>query len=384
MKCPSCGYFNVPNATTCGLCRRSLTDEAEISAEDIMPPRARNRSARQKLEANLSPSTRRHLLSAEGASRQTALPGDRIARGASQRTRGTWLNQAVQTSLDTGNLRFLVKWWLPPLLSIIPGLGQLLQRRYIWSLCFFSGFVLLLFLWLATLHQSVSDQLLWLLGALSVASIFDAARISFPETAPKARALRQVRLALLSFSLVASLATSIFWFLTSFYNIVQLPGMENINSPRFLPGDNLLLTASAPGNFRRGDIVGLNTTETDQWGRIEFNENIDSWQYTTVACIGALPGDTIAACGTSVCVNGSPLPARWLPAHWNVALSLPFQVPADNVWVLRLAGANVTNRRADLGYGMSQSADARLIDTSIIEGRALAIINPPPRRQWLR
>jgi hypothetical protein len=146
MKCPNCGYFNLPGASACGQCRRSLEEgstpaAAAVPIAEIYPPRASKRSAAAQIDAH-SPTARRakRLARADWERTKTDVAERRLSFQLG------WQNfkASVLWWFDSDNLRQAVQWNLPPVLSIIPGFGQCLQRRFLMA-----GVLLALFVPLA-------------------------------------------------------------------------------------------------------------------------------------------------------------------------------------------------------------------------------------------
>lgn len=135
MKCPNCGYFNMPGATVCGSCRRAL-DEAPDTADaaepyvpvaEIYPPRASQRTARQRVEAH-SPTARRTNRYMESDWQQTR--ENARQRRLNWQTAYAAFRRSVRWWCDGANLRAVASRNITPALSCIPGLGQFIQGRY--------------------------------------------------------------------------------------------------------------------------------------------------------------------------------------------------------------------------------------------------------------
>lgn len=112
MKCPRCGYFNVPGATVCGKCKASLENETKTpSYADIYPPRKRNRTLQDSL-----------------AERTAKISGRfSAARGLA----------SPSSSRDDALRAFCIA-----LMAVIPGLGHFaLKRRRAGGLLFLMGIV---------------------------------------------------------------------------------------------------------------------------------------------------------------------------------------------------------------------------------------------------
>src|SRR5438046_1308121 len=183
MKCPRCGYHNLPGAEGCGQCGSqpaasavAASNGAAVAAEEFYPPRARERRMADEVAERLrGPARRARALAA-------ALP-------------------AVSTE----------SYWLPSLLGIIPGLVQWRDDRRRLAVILAASCVLALALGVLCIRWPASNALLALAGGILWYSAWDAARCRFPPAeTERARPLRDFRLALLSASILFSLLAG-FW-----------------------------------------------------------------------------------------------------------------------------------------------------------------------------
>jgi hypothetical protein len=167
MKCPNCSYFNLPGAGACGQCRRSLeagstpSAGAAVPMAEIYPPRASKRSASAQIDAH-SPTARR-------AKRVARADWDRTKINVAERRsnfRQGWQNFKASVSwwFDSGNQQKAIQWNLPPLLSIIPGVGQLLQKRFVMAGVLLALFVPLL---IGTVQIMMQNWSVRILGAFT-------------------------------------------------------------------------------------------------------------------------------------------------------------------------------------------------------------------------
>lgn len=388
MKCRGCGYFNLPDVLTCGRCRQALGEAVEEPLEDFLPPRAQNRTARRKLEAALSPSTRRGLAGAEARARQAEqaarqLPGrtEKFVRDLPDRAARGWQNQLDQTQIDLRNWGFSIHWWIPPLCSIMPGMGQFVQRRRITGAFFLAGFLLLLLGFVVSLRSVLSYVFYWAILAWMMASIYEAANASFPQATERAVRLRYARLAMLSFALVAFTYAIMSAIFSLYFNVLALPTLIATNSARFEPGDTLLLARTGDAwEPSKGDIVGLNLEDTEQAAIVGL-QRPDEWSTGVLGIIAARESDEVAICGNTICVNGRDLPPGWLPQTWRAPLALPLRVPEGQFWIVRLVGQG---EYGNIPVRAGRISDAELVARDEIRGRAVAIISPPRRRTMLR
>lgn len=238
----------MPGATVCGSCRRALNEvpaateatEPYVPVAEIYPPRASGRTARQQAEAH-SPTVRRTNRYIEGEWKQTQ-------ENVRQR-RLSW--QAMKASFqenlrwwsDGTNLRAVASHNIAPLLSCIPGLGQLIQKRYATAGVLFLLFVPLVSVVVNILIRdwNVTVNGLFVLAAPMVAlpyalllngvifafcilvwfSVWDAARHSYPalNTQDYLRdRFRNLRLAYGSAVYAALVLALFFWWLNAWRN----------------------------------------------------------------------------------------------------------------------------------------------------------------------
>lgn len=111
MKCPQCGFRNLPGTKTCGACGADLTVQSQNVSEPFYPPRAWGRQFRRFHERAASLGSRRQWTPTQ--SQPDLSPTS------------TLLQQAEQK-----RMRRLI--WLTALKSLtglIPGLGLILEKR---------------------------------------------------------------------------------------------------------------------------------------------------------------------------------------------------------------------------------------------------------------
>src|SRR5579883_655376 len=159
MRCPKCGYFNLPGADQCGQCGQSLTaaaSPAPVSFEEIYPPRARNRSLRERWES-------RGGRPARSLSRGVAAASAR-RQDAVQATREL-VSQSVSAMPTREQLLNDLRIWGLASAAIIPGLGHILLGRYQRGFAFL-GIGALLLLAGAFLRSAFADLFLFLLLGL--------------------------------------------------------------------------------------------------------------------------------------------------------------------------------------------------------------------------
>jgi len=355
MKCPNCGYFNMPGATTCGQCRRELASKpasGPVPLDEYYPPRASNRSVRENIEANS--------------------PQVRLARRFVEKDWDTTRADLKRVR----EVRVTVRAWMLSLLSLVPGLGQCLQHRYGVAAVLVSLEILTIGLaWSRVRHWSFD---LLVVGALAVAAIsmWDTANKNFPPSlSGLPQILRWVRLGLMSVLTVSVLVVGAFYMASFRYGFWTLAG--DVAAPALLRGDSLLvrrLNVERPLRYlSRGDIVVCADPN-------EYNGQL------TERVLG-LPGDIVEFANGAIMVNGRKLRRSELPLSFEAVTSQaniarltlpPFKVQAGPheivVWSARIIAYG--------GAGNNRVYIKVLDDT--IQGRAIAIYQPPDRRRWLR
>lgn len=248
MKCPNCGYFNMPGATVCGSCRRALNEapaasevaEPYVPMAEIYPPRASKRTARQQAEAH-SPTVRRANRFVEADWERTR-ENARLRRFSWQTIKANFRG-TVRWWCNSDNLRMVVVRNIPPLISLIPGMGQLLQSRYSMAAILFLLFIPSLSIVVNILIQDWNvriigwftmvapllvlpyslflNGLIFAFCALVWFSVWDAAKHSYPSahtTDYVQSRFRNLRLAYGSALYVAIVLGLFFWWLSMWRN----------------------------------------------------------------------------------------------------------------------------------------------------------------------
>jgi signal peptidase I len=342
MKCPNCGYFNLPGAIACGQCRRSLEAgstpgaNAAVPMADIYPPRAAKRSASAQIDAH-SPIARR---------------AKRVAERDWRRTR----EDALNARTEIWNWQLALQWWIPPLLSLIPGLGQLWQRRFLMGAIFFATTTLLVLLGIATFFAVPSNY--FFAAAILTAwwGIRDAAEHSFPPAPENVRRWRSLRLSLLAITIVSLTICTAFWLASWRYALWNVVG--NQGAPVMQAGDALVVERFQTENplleLERGDIVVA---------------------YFGVERVLGLPGDRVIFENGIVRVNGKAVSKNKMPLNFD-ARSRPFatKVPPGQVLLWQTMLGNIEEYNG-------VATTYRLVDEDQLEGRAIGIYNPPSRRR---
>jgi hypothetical protein len=151
MKCPNCGYYNLPAAQVCGQCQRPLNADNN-DAERLYPPRARQRDLRAKVNAN-SLFVRRTRQASQEVGNQVS------NQWLAARENARYLRQRVTPNLrEFTKLTFWIylwRIWGPPLLSLVAGLGQLVQRHFLRGTLFLATYLLLLAFTISAFHTRI-------------------------------------------------------------------------------------------------------------------------------------------------------------------------------------------------------------------------------------
>jgi hypothetical protein len=151
MKCPNCGYYNLPSAQICGRCRRTLTLPDTGEKEILYPPRARDRNLTSQVRAGS-----RLVRRTEELARATSDQASRQWLAARENVRYTnQRNRRLLRNVQVPHWSALLKRIAPPLLSLIPGLGQLFERHYLRAVLFFAVYLFLLFFTIRAFHITI-------------------------------------------------------------------------------------------------------------------------------------------------------------------------------------------------------------------------------------
>lgn len=344
MKCASCGYYNLPNTTVCGRCRRSLapaTAPAETSFADLYPPRARNRPRLWRLltwwERNASRVTLPHIE-----------PG-------------------VLTTSREETARSLIA-----MAGIVPGLGAAVYRRRKDAVAQSTGSLALAGLFAVTIHYDISNLFGFLLLTLLAYCQFYTLRLIYPPPADEDRRfLRAVRHALLSIVAVALTSIALMRLSGELY-LVQSSALE----PVFHEGDTIVVRDSA--KIHRGEIVAAQLDSTG----LGDGEHDVIIQGLTVDRVLGLPGDTVTVDGGAVWVNGAH--SSMANARIQGTEDATVKVPPGTVCVWRPGvSVNYDDGPATPGMLRGLSTVECIGDTSII-GRVVAVVSPARDRRIVK
>lgn len=339
MKCISCGYFNLPQALTCGKCKMDLSRPALRAGgnlgESLYPPRARDLSAWDKVQ------------------RRVQIP-ERVRLPA----------RAAQNPLPT--MGASLRPWLVMTVALLPGAGHFILGD-IWRgvrllACFFA----MLGLFFLLMHSSASNYLLWAALGLSIYSVWAVAGRVFPPATsiPEARYYRTLRLGFLSLGTVASTLASLYWLAGQWYPVYHLA--TDASAPGIQAGDDVIEQRLSQPVLRRGDVVLARPAENPIIERV----------------LG-LPGDRVDYAGGVLWVNGVQAGPERLPlsgAARRAAGTFTTVVPAGQVCLWQVPAG--TYPEAGEGGGPLPTGSFATLSTSSIEGRVLGVLDPPAHRRW--
>ena len=334
MKCIACGYFNMPQALTCGRCGMDFAHPAVRAGgnlgESLYPPRARDLTAWDRVQ-------RRVRLPSFPA--PAALPLQRVS----------------------------LRPWLVTTAALLPGAGHLILRDTQRALLLMASFFALLGLALLLLHFWVSDWLLWAALGLSLYSVWDAANRSFPPAASSAEAryYRSLRLGFLSLSTVAGTLASLYGLAGQRYPVYHFA--TDAGAPALQAGDTVIeqrWSQTVP-DLRRGDIVLARPNG-----------------YPVIERVLGMPGDRVDCAAGVLWVNGIRVgpEGRPLSAAWQASGTFDTIVPAGQV-CLWLVPAGYYPEAGEGGGPVPTSSFATLAAGNI-EGRILGVLDPPAHRRW--
>ena len=338
MKCIGCGYFNMPQALTCGQCGMDLARPSVRAGgslgQSLYPPRARDLTFLDRVQQRIRP-----------------------------------LAPPARTTSPA--LALSLRPWLVMTAALLPGAGHLLLRDTRGGLRLMAVFLAMLGLALLLLHSWVSDLLLWSALGTVYFSVWETANRSFPPApaSPEAQYLRSLRLGFLSIGTVAGTLGSLYWMAGQWYPLYHLA--TNVSAPGLQAGDEVVeqRLARPLADLRRGDIVLAQSND-----------------YPIIERVLGLPGDQVNFAGGALWVNGRRVGPGGLPlsaaALQPVAGTFGAVVPPGQVCLWRVPAGYYPE--AGEGGGTAPAASFATLNAKDIEGRLLGVLEPPARRRWFR
>jgi len=333
MKCIGCGYFNMPQALTCGQCGMDLAHPSVRAGgslgQSLYPPRARDLTFLDRVGRRI---------------RLPALP-----------TRAPALDLSLHS-------------WLVMTAALLPGAGHLLLRDTPRGLRLMASFFAALGLALLLLRSWASDFLLWAALGLVYYSVWEAANRSFPPApnSPEARYLRSLRLGFLSIGTVAGTLASLYWLAGQWYPLYHLA--TDASAPGLRAGDEVIeqRLGQPLAYLRRGNIVLAQSND-----------------YPIIERVLGLPGDRVEYAGGTLRVNGRRASPDSLPlsaAARQAVGTFDIVVPPGEVCLWRVPAGYYPE--AGEGGGPPPTASFTTLNAENIEGRLLGVLEPPVHRRW--
>ncbi len=341
MKCISCGYFNLPQALTCGKCGMDLsrpTLRAGGSLEEsLYPPRARDLTAWDKVQR-----------------RTPILPRVRLP--------------SVPARNPLPAMGMSLRPWLVMTAALLPGAGHFILGDTQRGVRLLAWFFAVLSLSLLLIHSWVSDCLLWATLGLSLYSVWEVASRAFPPAGanPEAGYYRTLRLGFLSLGTVASTLASFYWLAGQRYPVYHLA--TDASAPGIRAGDDVIEQRLLQPALQHGDIVLARPAD-----------------YPIIERILGLPGDRVDYAGGVLWVNGVQAGPERLPlsgAARQAAGTFNTIVPPGQVCLWQVPAGYYPE--AGEGGGPAPSAAFVTFPARDIEGRVLGVLEPPAHRCWFQ
>lgn len=324
MKCPQCGFRNLPGTKFCGACGADLTVQSSTTLEPFYPPRAWGRRFRQPHPE------------AEQARY-------RWRRWLPFRRPDTNPTLTLQQISEQRRLRRLI--WLTALRSLaglIPGIGLLRERRSQegWRLLF--AFLICIAIAVLCWRNFLSNIALLTIAGLvvySVGATFFAAwqRNNLPTLSPLQRA-----------GIWLTVVSSFFWALTVAGVVLSI-----WFGTAFVPFGNTGDAVMENNNLLLYSRIGRHLTN------LKPNDYVvvDGERARTITQLGFNYGDVVIQFGT-------PIIARIEAVRSNVngvevEIAVPMFLGSNIVWAKAVAPMEA------------------------IQGKVIAVLNPPSRRRWL-
>lgn len=348
MLCPVCGFENMPNQEACARCRAQLNVAEPSEPKALRPPRA---------------GILRLFRPAQYVVNRIV---DCLPSRMSERLGRLFVGGETLPGSATAAI----------VLSVLPGLGHLLDGRKRAALIAFAAWAVVVVLTVNFYAGMVGGLLVGLAVGIHTGVMFDAGRVR--QHAETLRSRLHVMLLLLitvgiGYFLIDRMVRRRIGFVTSAFSLAAAD-VE--------PKDYLLISRR-PAAYRRGDLVMASSIDHSMY-RVGHETYIDlSIPGETVFVVIAVAGDEVQASQEGVRVNGSLVRKDDLP-DGRVPLPkepLTVTVPAGRVVALcpiRRVQAMVDTEDSDVALFVWQHL--YLMRTSNIRGRAVGVYLPIGRR----
>lgn len=324
MKCLNCGFRNLPDAKVCGACGADLA--MPTASASFYPPRAWGRRFRQPHP-------------------EMEMARDRWWRRLPFRRPDTTPTETLHQKAEQRRLRWLMfRTALQSLWGIIPGLGLLRERRTAegWRLLA-ASFICLAIAALCWFNSLSNIALLTIVGlsVYSVGATFFAAwqRNNLPALSPTQK-----------FGIWSIIVSLFLW--AYFLGIAALRPIGGtavvpftVNGDEVVQAGNRLLYSHLPhhlSDLKPGDYVLVDTSDARTLEQVGF------WHYGGIVIrfgaitVGRLETIRKSAVGT------------------DLQVAIPLLIGGQTAW------------------------ERVILPADSVRGKIIAILNPPPRRRWLR
>ncbi len=333
MQCPSCGFQNMPGVKQCVVCSASLAGEA--SAEDVTPPRARDRSLRQRLNC---------LFAFGGRMRS-----DYSTAAASGRVGNRLWSCA-------GAIRLVV-------LSVVPGFSHLfvLGRSAVGMAIFLASAAALVLA--AVLYRSpLSNLLVYGVILASAFSVFcTAARIATAGARREAVPRLQLGVGLMVAAFYLALYNAAIVALDPVVQVLRV--LQHVPAIGVRAGDSVALWKR--GDILRGDLVAV-------W--IHYERDV-----LNMLRIYGVPGDTVEISDGQLYINAKPVEARLPSLYTHDGIPAPGALSPAKHTLRRDQYFVIPN--FDQIPSFRELLETGTVNEADIVGRVVAIVNPPEHRR---
>jgi hypothetical protein len=348
MKCPNCDFENPEDEERCFKCRAYLR---QLEEHELAPPRRKGSAF--PLYDSISTALRRHIIHHGAQEAEVNLPGRRF--------------------------QFL----LPPMLSLLlPGLGQVYNRKYGKSLLFFGAYVALITWayndcfrgnWLQEYQLTVFLHFIGhyslLLNVVHTWIVYDAYQDAIGRYEKrKVRVIESAGVSLIIacciwsilFSLQGIAASSI-----SLHQLVHVPNLAQFDLPG---GDTLVLDRHyyLHHDVKRGQVVPF-------VGGARYQEGGVLMRGMNPSIVLGLPGDRISLSGSGIYREKEKVarpPIQWVPK--DSGRTYAFTVPTGKYFLLPALTAQTF-----------PGADEVCVKRERLGGKFMLICDPPHRRRAL-